>query len=334
MKLPVIILALFLAGFSSLIYAASCTGVAVSHCKMSNQVTTYTPRENLSNALADGTVIGDSTLSFDYVCYVPSSSDRYLILGIATETSSLGAGSKQYKTTTAGVILQTDGRGQVGGVYDRIDLGVIGPRTNGGNICVSGSKNVRIGSYVKSGTVTATNGLARLDFSPSANYVSALYNTGPPTTIMDVYSAPTPIPIGTATCILDGNIKNVDLGVLTSNQFSGVAYGAVPKNYSPVNFSLSFTCEDERGFTADISLDGISDGQNGYATDNENIAVIIQAADGSLYSPGAKVGSVNINTSGHSSSPLQLKAYPTILNGTAPSAGLFTSSVNIYITYQ
>ncbi|MBB5191838.1 hypothetical protein HNQ50_002568 [Silvimonas terrae] len=331
-------LALFSALWLNFTWAADCTGLNTSQCRITNQTSQFTPTQALSNALADGTVIGTNTTDFDYTCLVATATDRYLILGLNTETALLSAGL--LRTTTAGVAFQPTLLAQVGGTVNRIQFAVIGSRTSGGNECDGGHISYNMGQYIKKGVITTPNGLLSLDFSPSVNFVTARYNSSSAGGVytLQQYEAPASVPVGATTCVLsDGGTMSVDLGTALSPNFSGVGYGNPPNGYTPRNFLIKVKCDTSligSGFAADVTLDGVSDTKSGWATNRSDISVIIQDANGVNILPRTKAGVISVDKDGNTTAGLALRAFPTARNGTAPGANTYTTLITVYTTYQ
>ncbi|CAD5110573.1 hypothetical protein [Zestomonas carbonaria] len=194
--------------------------VEPNQCYFSNVSLTYDGETDISNDLPVGSVLGTVNLSLDFTCrlqeYLSGEAGRYIVLGITSEGSHMQGQS--FSTNYEGLAYQVipsgdmDGVGvkQVGGVANRIQLGIMGDRTLGPSECISGSLSPTFMELVKNSTLLEP-GTFLINFRNPAFFVGARWNNTPPS--YNIVPFPSlPLNFLPTTCELSEAPTRVDFG--------------------------------------------------------------------------------------------------------------------------
>ena len=199
--------------------------VEPNQCYFTNQQFTYDGETYISAGLPVGSVLGTLNLSLDYACrlqeYLAGDAGRYIVLGVTSEASHMQG--NDFATNLNGLVYRVipsgkDGVGvkQVGGVAERIQLGIVGDRSLGPSECVSGSLSNSFIEVLKNGPID-TPGVYSINFREPALFVGSRWNNTPPAYPIDPFPgvALTFLP---TTCEMTDAPTRVDFGSFSKNQ--------------------------------------------------------------------------------------------------------------------
>ncbi|MFC0226273.1 fimbrial protein [Serratia aquatilis] len=138
-------------------------------------------------------------------------------------------------------------------------------------------------------------------------------------------------------CDINPQAITIDFGDIMSNSFKTA--GVKPEGFNNRNQVLTLACRNVAdGVKINLLLQAVPDARfsNALQTDNSDIAVRIEDANGNIISPSSGRLPVNMNYTGQidSTGSTEMNVYPISTTGKAPAVGQFNATATIDVEIQ